>query len=43
VLDRGSLVGNGQPHDVLTAGLIRQVFRVEATFVESLVPELPEL
>ncbi|HEX7554492.1 MAG TPA: ABC transporter ATP-binding protein [Geothrix sp.] len=41
VLDRGSLVGNGQPHDVLTAGLIRQVFRVEATFVESLVPELP--
>jgi len=42
VLDRGSLVGNGQPHDVLTAALIRQVFRVEATFVESLVPELPE-
>jgi iron complex transport system ATP-binding protein len=42
VLDRGRLVGNGKPHDVLTAALIRQVFRVEATFVESLVPELPE-
>jgi len=42
VLDRGRLVGNGRPHEVLTAELIRQVFRVEATFVESLVPELPE-
>jgi iron complex transport system ATP-binding protein len=42
VLDHGHLVGNGKPHEVLTAGLIRQVFRVEATFVESLVPELPE-
>jgi iron complex transport system ATP-binding protein len=41
VLDRGRLVGNGRPHEVLTAALIRQVFRVEATFVESLVPELP--
>jgi iron complex transport system ATP-binding protein len=41
VLDRGRLVGNGKPHDVLTAPLLRQVFRVEATFVESLVPELP--
>ena len=41
VLDRGQLVGNGRPHAVLTAPLIRQVFRVEATFVESLVPELP--
>ncbi|WP_243287128.1 ABC transporter ATP-binding protein [Geothrix terrae] len=41
VLDRGRLVGNGGPHEVLTADLIRQVFRVEATFVESLVPELP--
>lgn len=41
VLDRGHLVGNGKPHDVLTADLIRQVFRVEATFVQSLVPELP--
>jgi len=41
VLDRGRLVGNGRPHDVLTAPLIREVFRVEATFVESLVPELP--
>lgn len=41
VLDRGRLVGNGKPHEVLTAALIREVFRVEATFVESLVPELP--
>jgi iron complex transport system ATP-binding protein len=41
VLDRGRLVGNGKPHDVLTAPLLRQVFRVKATFVESLVPELP--
>ena len=41
VLDRGHLVGNGKPHEVLTAPLIREVFRVEATFVESLVPELP--
>jgi len=41
VLDQGRLVGNGLPHDVLTAPLIRTVFRVEATFVESLVPELP--
>ena len=41
VLDRGRLVGNGAPHEVLTAPLIRTVFRVEATFVESLVPELP--
>ncbi|MDP1831101.1 MAG: ABC transporter ATP-binding protein [Geothrix sp.] len=41
VLDRGRLVGNGKPHEVLTAALIRAVFRVEATFVESLVPELP--
>jgi len=36
------LVGSGKPHEVLTAALIRDVFRVEATFVESLVPELPE-
>ena len=42
VLDRGRLVGNGKPHEVLTAALIRDVFRVEATFVESLVPELPK-
>jgi len=42
VLDQGRLVGNGGPHDVLTAALIREVFRVKATFVESLVPELPE-
>ena len=42
VLDQGRLVGNGGPHDVLTAPLIREVFRVEATFVESLVPELPD-
>ena len=42
VLDRGRLVGDGPPHDVLTADLIRDVFRVEARFVTSLVPELPE-
>ncbi len=42
VLDHGHLAGNGKPHDVLTTGLIRTVFRVEATFKESLVPELPE-
>ncbi len=42
VLDRGVLVGDGPPHDVLTATLIREVFRVEASFVTSLVPELPQ-
>jgi len=41
VLDQGRLVGNGNPHEVLSAALIREVFRVEATFVQSLVPELP--
>lgn len=41
VLDGGRLVGDGAPHDVLTATLIREVFRVEATFTLSLVPELP--
>ena len=41
VLDKGRLVGNGLPHEVLTAPLLREVFRVKATFVESLVPELP--
>jgi iron complex transport system ATP-binding protein len=41
VLDRGRLAGNGRPHDVLTAALLRDVFRVKATFAESLVPELP--
>lgn len=40
VLDHGKLVGFGKPHDVLTKDLIRSVFRVEATFVESLVLEL---
>lgn len=40
VLDRGRLVGFGPPHEVLTRDLIRSVFRVEATFVESLVLEL---
>jgi iron complex transport system ATP-binding protein len=40
VLDRGRLVGFGKPHEVLTKDLIRSVFRVEATFVESLVLEL---
>lgn len=42
VMNRGLLVGDGKPHDVLTAELIREVFRVEAKFVTSLVPELPE-
>jgi len=42
VLDRGVLVGDGPPHEVLTAALIREVFRVEASFVTSLVPELPQ-
>jgi len=41
VLDQGRLVGDGPPHEVLTAELIREVFRVEARFVTSLVPELP--
>ncbi len=41
VLERGRLVGDGPPHEVLTAELIRNVFRVEASFVTSLVPELP--
>jgi iron complex transport system ATP-binding protein len=42
VLDQGRIVADGPPHDVLTAPLIRQVFRVEAQFLTSLVPELPE-
>ena len=42
VLDGGRLVGDGPPHEVLTAELIREVFRVEASFVTSLVPELPQ-
>jgi iron complex transport system ATP-binding protein len=42
VLERGRLVGDGPPHEVLTAHLIREVFRVEARFLTSLVPELPE-
>lgn len=41
VLHRGRLVADGAPHEVLTAALIRDVFRVEARFLESLVPELP--
>ena len=41
VLDGGALVGDGSPHEVLSAKLIREVFRVEASFVTSLVPELP--
>jgi iron complex transport system ATP-binding protein len=40
VLDHGRLVGFGKPHEVMTRELIRSVFRVEATFVESLVLEL---
>ena len=42
VLDQGSLACDGPPHEVLTAPLIRQVFGVEAKFITSLVPELPE-
>jgi iron complex transport system ATP-binding protein len=42
VLHQGELVADGPPHEVLTAALLRAVFRVEARFVESLVPELPE-
>lgn len=41
VLEGGRLVGDGPPHDVLTAALLREVFRIEARFVTSLVPELP--
>jgi len=41
VLDSGRIVVDGPPHDVLTAPLIHQVFRVEAHFTTSLVPELP--
>ena len=36
----GRLVGNGGPHEVLTAALLQDVFQVKAPFVESLVPEL---
>ncbi|MBK8791595.1 MAG: ABC transporter ATP-binding protein [Holophaga sp.] len=42
VLECGHLVGDGPPHEVLSAKLIREVFRVEASFVTSLVPELPQ-
>jgi iron complex transport system ATP-binding protein len=42
VLDQGKLVVEGPPHEVLTAPLIRKVFRVEAQFLESLVPTLPD-
>jgi iron complex transport system ATP-binding protein len=42
VLDAGRVACDGPPHEVLTAPLIREVFRVEARFVTSLVPELPE-
>ncbi|MCL1892682.1 MAG: ABC transporter ATP-binding protein [Holophagaceae bacterium] len=41
VMDRGNIAIDGSPHEVLTAPLIRQVFRVEAHFMTSLVPELP--
>ena len=41
-LDHGRLVGDGGPHEVLTAPLLQDVFPVRATFVTSLVPELPE-
>ncbi len=41
VLNGGRLAADGPPHEVLTAPLIREVFRVEARFANSLVPELP--
>ncbi|MCE1228568.1 MAG: ABC transporter ATP-binding protein [Firmicutes bacterium] len=41
VLEEGRIQGDGPPHEVLSADLIRRVFRVEATFTTSLVPELP--
>ena len=41
VLHQGRLAADGPPHEVLTAPLLREVFRVEARFLESLVPELP--
>ncbi|MBI4913773.1 MAG: ABC transporter ATP-binding protein [Acidobacteria bacterium] len=41
VLEGGRLAGNGIPHAVLTADLLLKVFGVRASFVESLVPELP--
>lgn len=40
ILDQGRLVGFGSPHDVLNRDMIRSVFRVEATFVTSFVPEI---
>lgn len=42
VVNEGSLVAEGKPTDVMTPDLIRNVFRVEARFVTTLVPELPE-
>ncbi len=42
VLDEGRVACDGPPHEVLTAPLIREVFGVEARFVTSLVPELPD-
>jgi len=40
VLDKGELIIDGPPQDVFTPSLIRQVFRVEAHFLTSLVLEL---
>jgi iron complex transport system ATP-binding protein len=41
VLDKGELIIDGPPQDVFTPSLIRQVFRVEARFLESMELELP--
>lgn len=41
VMEDGHLAGYGPPHDILTRERIHRVFRVEATFVESLVLTLP--
>lgn len=40
VLDRGKIAGQGRPREVLTAGLIREVFGVRARAGEELVLEL---
>jgi len=40
VLDKGELIIDGPPQDVFTPSLIRQIFRVEARFLTSLVLEL---
>jgi iron complex transport system ATP-binding protein len=41
VLDRGVLVGFGEPETILTPELIHAVFRVQARKAPSLILELP--